>query len=458
MQPRVLCKFRSIHARRARWGSWFVGTLLAILVVRTWLVEGLFVPLVVATDSMSPTLRGPHRNVVCGACGLRFVVDAGAQAVCPNCGHLDTAAAGQVNLPGDRVLLDKATFQLRRPRRWEVVALRDPTRPDRVALKRVVGLPDETITIRDGDVCANGRLQRKTLDQQRAVAVLVYDAAWAETTDRWRPERPGSAWKSRDGRFVHPPDADAKTADWLVYHHARRVGGQWQPSPITDLCGQASSQPRRAEDIHRLGDVLLSLRVVRIEGRGALTIRTGEGDTRFDVQIQSQPPRFELRRGDDPNPIAQGRLAPGRSPTQLDISRFDRQLLLAIDGRTRLALETDATDGHETTSTPFAIGAQELNVELDNVRIFRDVYYTHPIGAELSQARRESRPHREPGYFMLGDNSAISTDSRVWPSGPSVPAGLLVGKPFLALGSSRVMHFGRWQFQVPHLAGIRYIR
>ena len=32
-------------------------------------------------------------------------------------------------------------------------------------------------------------------------------------------------------------------------------------------------------------------------------------------------------------------------------------------------------------------------------------------------------------YFVLGDNAAISADSRTWPSGPSVDAKLLIGKP-----------------------------
>ena len=45
-------------------------------------------------------------------------------------------------------------------------------------MKRVVGLPGETIEIRGGDVYVNGAIARKSLAQQREMAVLVHDTAW----------------------------------------------------------------------------------------------------------------------------------------------------------------------------------------------------------------------------------------------------------------------------------------
>ena len=44
-------------------------------------------------------------------------------------------------------------------------------------MKRVVGLPGESVEIRDGDVLINGRVARKSLVQQRNLRVLVYDQA-----------------------------------------------------------------------------------------------------------------------------------------------------------------------------------------------------------------------------------------------------------------------------------------
>lgn len=54
--------------------------------------------------------------------------------------------------PGDRFL----TRKLRRPRRGQMVLFPHPERTDFWLIKRVVGLPDETVTIAGGQVLVNG--------------------------------------------------------------------------------------------------------------------------------------------------------------------------------------------------------------------------------------------------------------------------------------------------------------
>ena len=60
---------------------------------------------------------------------------------------------------GDVVLIDKLTYRLRDPRRGEVVAFLD-TDGMRL-LKRVVGLPEETLEVADGNVKVNGEPVRE---------------------------------------------------------------------------------------------------------------------------------------------------------------------------------------------------------------------------------------------------------------------------------------------------------
>lgn len=56
---------------------------------------------------------------------------------------------------GDRLLVNRLVFEFRAPRRWEPVIFRGP---DGVAyLKRVVGLPGETVAIQAGVVEINGK-------------------------------------------------------------------------------------------------------------------------------------------------------------------------------------------------------------------------------------------------------------------------------------------------------------
>ena len=54
----------------------------------------------------------------------------------------------------DRVLVDKLTYLLRDPKRWEVAVFRYPLATVNNYVKRVVGLPGEELWIRHGDLWA----------------------------------------------------------------------------------------------------------------------------------------------------------------------------------------------------------------------------------------------------------------------------------------------------------------
>jgi len=162
----------------AEWCLWFV---IAVVIFRTWFVEGLAIPDKVAGGSMATTLLGPHREVVCGDCGFRFNIGIASaepreRAVCPNCGYFDIPLADVPDLDGDGLLVHKSVFRLRNPRRWEVAALRRPGEADQLLVKRIVGLPGERVQIVGGDVLVDDQVQRKNLREQRALRVLVHDA------------------------------------------------------------------------------------------------------------------------------------------------------------------------------------------------------------------------------------------------------------------------------------------
>jgi hypothetical protein len=128
--------------------------------------------------------------------------------------------------------------------------------PSALAVKRVVGLPGELISIRDGDVYVSGTIVRKRLRQQRRMSVLVHDdrarpSGHSSVLRRWRPAEP-DRWQDQAGwfRYSAPPtrdsgplDAPAPSArlarnrlDWLVYHHQPccRLLARGQESPVTD--------------------------------------------------------------------------------------------------------------------------------------------------------------------------------------------------------------------------------
>lgn len=138
-----------------------VGVALVAVLTHTWFLMGLVSPVVVDGSSMVPALNGPHRNYRCDACGRLIAlgldqVPSDSLTVCPYCNKL-SAHATSGDLTGDRLLVDRTAFALREPRRWEVVVFRSPSEPRELCVKRVVGLPGETVALAGGDVLIDGK-------------------------------------------------------------------------------------------------------------------------------------------------------------------------------------------------------------------------------------------------------------------------------------------------------------
>lgn len=64
---------------------------------------------------------------------------------------------GDVLIHGDMVLIDKATFELRSPKRFEIVLFSpNGVNAGKTYVKRIIALPGEKIQIKDGKIFVNG--------------------------------------------------------------------------------------------------------------------------------------------------------------------------------------------------------------------------------------------------------------------------------------------------------------
>ena len=59
--------------------------------------------------------------------------------------------------PGDRVLAAKSAYRFSNPHRGDLVVFKDPRNPEEDLIKRVVGLPGDTVAIRDAVLYINGQ-------------------------------------------------------------------------------------------------------------------------------------------------------------------------------------------------------------------------------------------------------------------------------------------------------------
>ena len=66
-----------------------------------------------------------------------------------------------------RLVVEKVSYRFHGPQRYDIVVLKLPSQGDELLIKRVIGLPGETLEIRDGQVLINGEpLDEPLVDEE----------------------------------------------------------------------------------------------------------------------------------------------------------------------------------------------------------------------------------------------------------------------------------------------------
>jgi len=66
---------------------------------------------------------------------------------------------------GDYLIIDQISYRFRDPQRGEIVVFKYPQAPSQRYIKRIVGLPGETIEVKDGQVIIFNEKGRQILDE-----------------------------------------------------------------------------------------------------------------------------------------------------------------------------------------------------------------------------------------------------------------------------------------------------
>lgn len=418
----------------------------------------------VSSGSMAPALLGPHRSLACPQCGFQYQCDAldepppGKRALCPNCWSWGAELARVPTTGGERLLLLRGASPGLPPRRWSVVAFRAPHRASRIQVKRVLGLPGEVVELRCGDVYINGQLVRKTLEQQHALAQLVHDATHAPP--RWvcSPAGPTCRWRQVENGFFCPANGPQESCSiqWLIYRHQQPSGSGARTREAPPEDHYAYNQVRTVLQSFPVNDFLLSCRLAW-KGSGQLFFRLRSGRTHALIEITL--PTGQLTLTLDGTTPARTRLNGLKQTEQLwEVSAFDRQILLAIDGRTVFSHDLpQSAQAGDHSGRPLALGTRGLGLAVRDLRVWRDAYYYWPQPTRNRHGLSAAVKLGPDEYFVVGDNVPFSDDSRSWPA-PGVPQHLLVGRPLFVYLRNRPVRVLGLQISIPQLSSIRYIR
>lgn len=574
------------HSANSNNGSWIrqlmelaVCFVITVIMLRGFVLEGYLI----STGSMAPGLRGLHKQIECPVCGHQFAfgvtfdesvdlesVDNLSRrfATCPNCGRSNIGVTGVPTAHGDQLLVQKHHFDFRNPRRWETVVFRFPADPGEAYVKRVVGLPGETIRIVDGDLFVNGQIARKDLETQRDMRIEVFRLSHAAADENWEsPWRSEGLWKETDGQFVcDSPVRLQKQAfgpddvDWIRFRNWRWTGGahysevplpgdfesDWQAclaelnrSPISwmtrlrydrdrqvlrfqgvmpyEMQERVTSWPLSDEfraAIYQLGAMSHGAPVTDRYGYNSLVaspempvhdfmveamlhwemsptliaVRLPMANEVFIARINFDSRETQLVLESTGEVVARAPLATlcsaGDGHIELEVSNFDRRITVAINGQAALPpldigrtvedairddsrfvdksvdpaiLQFQRTSEARNQQNRIAFGVAGGLVTLTDLVLYRDVHYTP---GRRKNAVDEPFTVREGHYFVQGDNSPVSSDSRNWPE-PEVAHRLLLGKPFVVHLPSKPGKLSIGGFalpiRIPDWGRIRYI-
>ena len=313
-----------------------------------------------------------------------------------------------------------------RPERWEVVVFRAPS--GRATLKRVVGFPGETIAIVNGDVFVDGCVASRSLEQILATSTRLDAAQFRRDGQRltvvaatpiWNDAPPSNAQSSASALAnVFPQTIFKPTPIFNESPTPRWNGDDVAPvEPVRDFLfdfvwSNADGTPTRFQILTRrpqrafLLDFDEAAKTVSLRSKPLVAGKTSAGRSferltaaEFaDEPIERVP--LNVSPSDDANAIADA--------TRFRVFLVDGELILTRNDAEIARFSTDDADSNavEPLATPFVLLGDVARAFAPVLR--RDLHYS----SVADQAPESRRAGEAPGYFLLGDNSPASLDSR----------------------------------------------
>ena len=344
-------------------------------------------------DSMAPTLLGLSRIGKCSECGFGNSVSAekstnGSTTVCCNCG----AAGVQLNQvnAGDSVTIQKRKDYV--AKRFDIVAFLGTAKKNDFKVKRVIGLPNESVGIRNGNLIIDDQLYQKSISEQRKTSILVHDANF-------------SSQKKRRWKLIE--------REKIAYQHFRSYEsmlGAADSIPIDDSYGFNHSLTR---SLNQVSDVAISCEIDFEKGdvvhfsivgtKGSCTalidIPKGMVSLNWGTHQMSKRVSIDLDR-----------------PVPIYFSNFDQRISLSVGESFFYAPRSTNENGTldvselDLTNIPIQISGIGEIARIRNVKIYRDIYLLGKHGD--NQPWTANCGANE--FIVFGDNQPVSIDSRQW--------------------------------------------
>ena len=386
---------------------------------------------------------------------------------------------------GDRILVLKCIYQFLEPKRWDVIVFKNPTEPTINYIKRLIGLPGESVQIIDGDIYIDGQISRKPAKIQNELFMPVYD-------NDYQPVRPedgsfnghpwqqpfrndgDSKWVTTDSKSptIFRLDSPADQINSLVYDTS--IGNDFKATYAYDDVDTYSYMPF-------CSDLMVRFDSRSADSQGRIGVALSKYETNYKAWVEASGEMVITKNEDGGQSIELARKSidpPAAGKTaQVKFANVDHRLIFEYGGeKLTYDLGRDMEGAGQITEDiePHVEIFGSGKLTLSHIAIFRDIHYTKVKFANSYEHGRATKEDpfilEKDQFFVLGDNSPNSEDGRWWTrSGVAnkglpdyregtVPRNYLVGKALFVYWPSGFKPFADFPFGViPNIGRMRLI-
>lgn len=405
---------------------------------------------VIPTGSMAPTLYGRHKEVTCDGCGFEFALGASSEidqstgmlrerigyAFCSNCGKANNVFDAPV-YNGDRILVNKQVDDFKR---FDVVVFKNPEQPHINYIKRLVGLPGETLRVRKGDLWVlnevndTWEIQRKEDPfVQKSIQLTVYDDNFPATQliemgwpERWEPsvevDGPDSVggWQKIDNGWnadrvarSYNVDSSDGVQQWLRYRHFQSNETTWPdedqinpalPLPVAELISDfcsfnsnaanfSTSTPYYSGPVYWTGDLTLNA-TIDLSSTSTGSEMIGElvdGPITFQcvIDLETGDATLQVMETGDPNSavlLASGSTLMKQSGSyDFVLANVDDRICVWVDDslvefdQPTDYISSDVPQPSDRDLAPVGIAFKNAVASVSDLLIQRDIYYRNDV-------------------------------------------------------------------------------
>ena len=291
-------------------------------------------------------------------------------------------------------------------------------------IKRLVALPGETIRIKHGDIYITNdsglddEIPPKPADAQDALWQRVFFCDFGLphplNENRWRiTNKAGVSF--RDGRLV--AEATASSPVILELPEIK----DWRIDERNEIIEKDEQQYGK----NYVGDIMIEAAATFIGKNSSITLEIVEDSCLYTASLGSGGSSVSWRLGEEgftPRTVTEqvNFIFVPDTEYRIRFINVDDRLTLAVNGKPVWGGHHFAKGEIPTPETTAGDAAARIDIKggkaiFSALNIYRDIYYTASTGGNATRA-----PYYVPEgqYFVLGDNSPISSDSRVWETFP----------------------------------------